>query len=72
MLIKKENIKIAKDDNDKTIEILYKIKFIDSFRFMSRPLSNLVNNLSDGVHYNKCTDYKSYLDYISIRNKKNF
>ena len=32
-------------DNDKTIT--YKLDFIDSFRFMSIPLSNLVNNLED-------------------------
>ena len=30
--------------------ILCKIKFIDSFRFMSTSLSNLANNLSEGVH----------------------
>ena len=33
-----------KNDNDKTI--IYKLKFIDSFRFMSASLSNLVDNLS--------------------------
>ena len=36
--------KIAK--KDKIIKISYKIKFIDSFRFMSTSLSNHVNNLS--------------------------
>ena len=35
-------------DNGKTIT--YKLKFIDSFRFMLTSLSSLVNNLSDG-HY---------------------
>ena len=32
--------------DDKATKISYKIKFIDSYRFMSTSLSNLVNNLS--------------------------
>ena len=34
MPIKKEIIKIDKDGNDKIMKISYRIKFIDSFRFM--------------------------------------
>ena len=52
-------------DNGKTVT--YKLKFIDSFRFMSTSLSVLVNNLSEGLHNDKCIDYKSYLDYMSIK-----
>ena len=70
MPIKKETIKIDKDGNGEIIEILYKIKFIDSFRFMSTSLSNLVNNLSEGVQNDKSTDCKSCLDYMSIKDKK--
>ena len=44
-----------KDDN-KDVEITYKIKFIDSYRFMSSSLSKLVDNLSEGIHNNKCVD----------------
>ena len=33
-----------------------KIKFIDSSRFMSTSLSCLVDNLSDRLHSDKCTD----------------
>ena len=51
-------------DNGKSIT--YKIKFIDSFRFMSSSLSSLVDNLS-GLHSDKCTDCKSYLDYMIIK-----
>ena len=65
--IKKEVTKIDKDGNDEIIKISYKIKFIDSFRFMSSLLSNLVDNLSDGLHSAKCTNCKSYLDYMITR-----
>ena len=49
-------------DRKKYIEITYKIKFIDSYRFMSMPLSKLIDNLSEGIHNNKCADCKSCLD----------
>ena len=47
--------KEIKNEN-KIIEITYKIKFIDSYRFMSTSLSKLVDNLSDGLHNNRCVD----------------
>ena len=49
------------------MNISYKIKFIDSFRFMSRSLSNLVDKLSEGLHNDKCTDCKSCLNCMMIR-----
>ena len=45
----------------------YKIKFIDRFRFMSSSLSSLVSNLSEGLHSDRCTDCKSCLDYMSVK-----
>ena len=51
-------------NKNKIIEITYKIKFTDSFRFMSTSLSKLVDNLSEGLHNNRCVDCKSYLDYM--------
>ena len=54
---------------NKNIEITYKIKFIDSYRFMSMPLSKLIDNLSEGLHNNKCLDCKSCLDYIKTKSE---
>ena len=34
---------------------------------MSSSLSNLVDNLSDRLHSDDCTDCKSYLGYMSIK-----
>ena len=48
----------------------YEIKFIDSFRFMSSSLSKRVDNLSEGLHNNRCVDCESCLDYIKTKNEK--
>ena len=37
---------------------------------MSTSLSKLVDNLSEGLHNNKCLNCKSCLDYIKIKNEK--
>ena len=42
------------------LEITYKIKFIDSYRFISMPLSKLIDNLSERIHNNKRADCKSF------------
>ena len=64
------SVPLKKKIKNKDIEITYKIKFIDSYRFMSSSLSKLVDNLSEGIHSNKCVDCNSCLDYIKIKNKK--
>ena len=58
------------NNKNKALEIKYKIKFIDSYRFMSTSLSKLVDNLSEGLHNNKCLNCKSCLDYMKTKNKK--
>ena len=64
------SVPIKKEIRNKNIEITYKIKFIDSYRFMSTSLSKLVDNLSEGIHNNKCLDCESCLDYIRTKNEK--
>ena len=64
------SVPIKKKIENKDLEITYKIKFIDSYRFMSSLLSILVDNLSEGIHNNKCVDCNSCLDYIKAKNEK--
>ena len=64
------SVPIKKGIENKNIEVTYKIKFIDSYRFMSMSLSKLIDNLSEGLHNNKCLDCKSCLDYIKTKNEK--
>ena len=59
-----------KNDNDKITKISYKIKFIDSYRFMSTSLSNLVSNLSEGLHNDRCIDCKSCLDHMTTKDEQ--
>ena len=64
------------------INISYKIRLIDSARFIASLLSNLVHNLTDGIHKNKCKDYlinykclscnKDYPNKIDDEVKKRF
>ena len=46
------SVPIKKKIENKDLEITHKIKFIDSYRFMSSSLSKLVDNLSEGIHNN--------------------
>ena len=60
-------------DNGKTTT--YKLKFIDSVRFMSTSLSDFVNNLSE-IYKKECKacmerkDIKSECDFIGLKNNK--
>ena len=64
------SVPIKKKIENKDLEITYKIKFIDSYRSMSSSLSKLVDNLSEGIHNNKCVDCNSCLDYVKTKNEK--
>ena len=51
---KKEVTKINKNGEEVTKNISYILRFIDIARFMASSLLNLVNNISQGIHRNKC------------------
>ena len=52
--IEKEVTAIDKNGEEITETISYILQFIDSAIFMASSLSNLVNNLSEGIHRIKC------------------
>ena len=63
--------KLKKLDNGKTTA--YKLKFIDSVRFMSSKLSDLVDNLSEIYKKEGCNErriIKPVCDFIGLKNNK--
>ena len=60
------SVPIKKKIENKDIEITYKIKFIDNFRFMATSLSKLVDNLTEDIHGDNCVDCKSDLSYMKV------
>ena len=64
------SVPIKKRLRNKYIEITYKIKFVDNFRFMATSLSKLVDNLMEGIHNDKCIKCKSNLCYMKVMDKK--
>ena len=47
----------------KWYKMTYRIKFIDSVRFMAGSLSSLADTLAEGLHKSHCKDCKSCLEY---------
>ena len=47
--------------------ISYKIKFIDSARFVANSLSSLVDNLAEGIHRIKFKNCDCFLEYESVK-----
>ena len=52
--MEKEVVRIDKSVEEIIKNISYILKFIDGTRFMTSLLSNLVNNLSEGMHKITC------------------
>ena len=63
--IKVHWLSIEKQENGKTIT--YKLSFIDCVRFMASSVSNLTDNLAEGLHKGKYKDYKSSTDYMTAK-----
>ena len=55
-LIEKETRKVEKYGNDDITIMSYKIRFIDGASFMVNSLSDLADNLAEGIHKIKCKD----------------
>ena len=72
-MVKKKKM-IAKKNSKKKKTITYKIKFIDSYRFMQSKLSDLVDNLS-GINNKECKScmekkIKSVCEFIGFKNNR--
>ena len=60
------SVPIKKRIENKDMKITYRINFIDSFRFMATSLSKLVDNLTEGIHNDKCINCKSDISYMKV------
>ena len=63
------SVPIKKRIENKNIDITYKIKLIDSFRSMATSLSKLVDNLTEGIHNDKCNKCESNLCFVNAMNE---
>ena len=66
------SVPIKKRIDYKNIDITYKIKFIDSFRFMTTSLSKLVDNLTANIHNDKCDAVNEKLIFKCIDCEKEY
>ena len=64
---RKKITKIDEGGNGSAVTLYYKIKLIDSARFMATSYSNLVDNLTEGIQKIECKDCDCFLDYESVK-----
>ena len=65
--LEKEILEIDKDGNWSVVTISYKIKSIDARGFMIKSLSNIVDNLTEGLQKMMCKDCECFLEYESVK-----
>ena len=63
------SVPIKKRIENKNIDITYKGRFIDSFRFMATSFSKLVDNLTENIHNDKCIKCVSNLCFVNVMNE---
>ena len=67
VLTKKEVIKIDKSGNKSVETLSYKMKLIDSMRFMGTLLSKLIDNVTGGIHEIECKDCGCFFEYENVK-----
>ena len=67
------SLEVANDDNSKKKKITFKLMFIDSYRFIQRKLSDLVDNLSE-INKKECLECmerkKIEFEFIGFKNDR--
>ena len=67
--IEKAITKIDKDGNESVVTICYKIKFVDSTKFVTSLLSNRVDNITKGIHkmkYKHCDCFVLFFFFLNM------
>ena len=56
-----------KNGNESVVTVSQKLKFIDNARFMASLFSNLVDNLTEGIHRIKCKYCDCFIEYETVK-----
>ena len=60
-------MQIDKNSNGSAVTRSYKIKFIDTKKFMVTSLSNIVDNLTERIQKMMCKDCNCFVEYKSVK-----